>query len=181
LEEHTLGQAIAPLVREGALEDHISARRLAVLGHQIVGAIRVVHWIDRVGADEHVDTESAIPFGAQALELGGLDFDIAAATDAVRRDDLVVGDLAMNRADLAIANPPATVAMQPIEIDLPPILQLRRVRFNRDRDEIETQRAPPSGAARRTSPQLHGPPSMSGHGPSEATTHPSAVLNPFRP
>jgi hypothetical protein len=85
-----------------------------------------------------------VTLGSQEVQLLGVDDHVLAARILVATDDLVVGDLAVDRADLLALDATMTVVVQLIETELAVSTDRGGVGFDRDGDEAESKEAFPA-------------------------------------
>src|SRR5439155_4124304 len=86
----------------------------------------------------------------EVLDLLGLDGHVLPLGVLVRGDDLVLGHLAVDRADLLVPDAAVALLVQEVEADLAPTADGRAIRLDGNRNQVELQESFPTGSRRHS-------------------------------
>ena len=139
---HDAGDGVLLLLGHGLVDDGERAGTGLAFGHEVVRLAAEVERVDLLLGHEGVDVHRLVALGTQLVQLLGLDGDVLALGVLVPRDDLIVRDLAVDRAGLLVVDAGVAVAVELVQMNLAAAVG-GGVRLDRDRDETELEIAGP--------------------------------------
>ena len=101
--------------------------------------------IESTRGDEDIDLDCFVGFGAEPIELVGIDDHVAAPSVLVAGDDLVVADLPVQGADLLVLDAAMAVSVELVEMDLASAGARGAIGLDGNADETELQVTFPTG------------------------------------
>ena len=128
---HALPQERVGLLSDGAVRD------------EVVRPALIVDGIDLALGDEAVDAEGLVADGSQLAELVRVDLDVLTLAVLIAGNDVLGGELAVDRTDLLVLDRAVALAVQLVEANLR-AARRRRVGLDRNGHQTELQETLPA-------------------------------------
>jgi hypothetical protein len=114
--EHDLGEGVLALLLHDLVDQSVGLLRDGPVGHEVVGAAGVVDRINRVGRDEGGDADRLVLGRPELLQLGGVEQHVLALGELVAADDVLLPNLAVDRAGLLVLDAAVALLVELVEL-----------------------------------------------------------------